>query len=71
MFPMLKIGVVVTILVIFVPIIMANAIWDIRVMLGIMKNACVPLSLKSSKYVSRHSTIHVLKVYPSTTKKLF
>ena len=65
MFPMLKIGAVETVLVIFVPIIMANAIWDI------MKNACVPLSLKSSKYVSRHSTIHVLKVYPSTTKKLF
>ena len=45
MFPILKIGAVVTVLVIFVPIIMANAIWDIRVMLGIMKNACVYPSL--------------------------
>ena len=51
MFPMLKIGAVVTVLVIFVPILMANAIWDFRVMLGIMKNACVPLSLKSSMFL--------------------
>ena len=70
MFPMLKIGAVVTVLVIFVPILMANAIWDFRVMLGIMKNA-VYTPLFEVQYVSRHSTIHVLKVYPSTTKKTF